>query len=50
MIKRGVYCHMVGHRKGQPYQINYIRKVGVVYVEGIYMCVVKCLLRMTHVA
>lgn len=25
-ILRGAYCHVLGHKKGQPYEINFIRK------------------------
>ncbi|CAI8044335.1 Calcyphosin-2 [Geodia barretti] len=26
LVQRKVYCHQVGHRRGEPYQINFIRK------------------------
>lgn len=27
VIQRGIYCHLLGRKKGQPYQINSIKKV-----------------------
>eukprot|EP00731_Ephydatia_muelleri_P029701 Em0021g224a len=31
VIQRGIYCHLLGRKKGQPYQINTIKKGATLY-------------------
>ena len=31
VIQRGCYTHLIGHRKGQPLEINFIRKGSVLH-------------------
>ena len=34
VIQRGCYTHLIGHRKGQPLEINYIKKGSVIHFRS----------------
>ena len=34
VIQRGCYTHLIGHRKGEPLEINFIRKGSVLHFRS----------------